>query len=101
MATKTREYRIVTTVDTEHGDGRKYHYENVTPWVDGHLFHHRPYKTKSEAQKVLAVLRKRCADFDRKTQIKFKRDPINCIAYKQTNLRIQMREVTPWGDVEK
>ena len=95
-----REYRIVATVDTEHGDGRKYHYDPATPWRAGSHFIHHPYKTKGEAMRVLRYLRKQCAEFDEKTRESFEKNPRDCIKYKQTNIRVQKREVTEWSDVE-
>ena len=95
-----REYRIVATVDTEHGDGRKYHHDTATPWRGGTLFSHHPYRTKNEAKRVLSFLRKQCAEFDEKTRKEFEQNPRDCIAYKQTNIRVQMREVSEWADVE-
>ena len=95
-----KEYRIVATIDTEHGNGIKHHYEAATPWRDGTLFNHHPYKTKSDAKRVCSFLRKACKEFDKKTAENFKRDPVNCIKYTQSNIRVQMREVTEWADVE-
>lgn len=95
-----REYRIVADIDTEHGDGRKYHYEATTPWRDGTKFTHHPYKTKTDAIRVLRFLRQKCKEFDKKTQENFKQNPRDSIAYTQTNIRVQMREVTEWEDVK-
>ena len=101
MATKTmREYRIVATIDTEHGDGRKYHHEEATPWRDGHLFTHHPYKTKSDAQRVVKVLRQKCKEFDKRTHMEFEKNPRDSIKYTQSNIRVQMREVTEWSDID-
>lgn len=99
-ARKMREYRIVATIDTEHGDGRKYHYETATPWRDGHLFNHHPYKTKSDAKRVLVSLRKSCKEFDERTARDFANNPRDSIKYTQTNIRVQMREVTEWSDID-
>lgn len=93
-----KEYRIVATVETEHGDGRKYKMENVHPWRDGRPFTHSPYKTKTDAKRVLVSLRKSCKEFDKMTHERFAQNPRDYIAYTQTNIRIQSREVTDWKD---
>ena len=93
-----KEYRIVATVETEHGNGQKFRHECATPWRNGTLFHHHPYKTKTDAMRVCRSLRKSCKEFDKKTQEEFKKNPRDCIAYTQTNIRVQMREVTEWTD---
>jgi hypothetical protein len=97
---RMKEYRIVATVDTEHGNGQKCHHESANPWRDGHPFTHHPYKTKSDAKRVLVSLRKRCKEFDKKTAMEFAMNPRDSIKYTQTNIRIQMREVTEWTDVK-
>ena len=99
-ARKMREYRIVATIDTEHGGGRKYHHETATPWMDGHPFNHHPYKTKSDAKRVLVFLRKSCKEFDERTAKTFAKNPYDSIKYTQTNIRVQMREVTEWSDID-
>ena len=95
-----KEYRIVATIDTEHGDGSRYHHDAASPWRNGSIFHHHPYKTKSDAKRVLTHLRRECKEFDKKTHMEFELNPRDSIKYTQTNLRIQMREVTEWEDIK-
>ena len=93
-----KEYRIVATIDYRHGDGRTAHYDAATPWVHGVPAGRTKFSNKSEATKILKELKKVCAEADRCCNERFERDPKNYIHRVQSNLRIQMREVTEWAD---
>ena len=89
------EYRIVTTLDTEHCDtGEKYHYEAATPHYGGTI-HKRVTTDREKAERYLAEALKECPIFDAVTQNRTVRGNIK---YWQSNIRIQSREVSDWTD---
>lgn len=92
-----KEYRIVATAETEHGDGRKRIVENARPWTKaGQII--QSYTTKKDAKKALGHFRKACKEFDTITCERFAINPRDNIKSTQTNIRIQSREITDWKD---
>ena len=94
-----KEYRIIATIDYKHGNGETAHYDIAIPWVDGVPYGKRRFDTKGEAAKELKRLKKVCAEADKKNNERFDLDPRNYIHRVQSNIRIQMREVTEWANV--
>lgn len=90
-----KEYRIVTTVETELGDGRKRIVETAYPWTKAGPIS-QSYRTKKDAKKALGHFRKVCKEYDTITYERFAINPRDYIKYTQTNIRIQSREVTDW-----
>lgn len=87
------EYRVVCTIDTEHVySGEHYHYEAASCHWDGR-HHHRRTFDKAQAEKYLAEAKEKCPVYDEITQ---NRSGIHHIKYKQSNIRIETREVTEW-----
>ena len=92
-----KEYRIVTTAETELGDGRKRIVETTRPWTKGGPIT-QSYSTKKDVKKALSHFRKSCKEYDTMTHERFAINPKDNIKYTQTNIRIQSREVTKWAD---
>ena len=90
-----KEYRIVATAETEHGDGIKRIEENARPWTKAGPIT-QSYRTEEDAKKALGHFRKSCKEFDTMTCERFAINPRDSIKYTQTNIRIQSREVTDW-----
>ena len=94
-----KEYRIVCERRLVHADGSESHYESVPVWKNGHsLPSHIVYTIKAEANKALAESIRHARRFDAETQERFASGDNNSIAYYQTNIRIQSRNVTEWKD---
>lgn len=88
------EYRVVSTLDTEHVyNGEKYHYEvNSGLWWGG-IVHKCQTFDKNKAEHFLMRAKQECPKFDKRTQ---ENTGHYVIRYWQTNIRIQSREVTEW-----
>lgn len=85
------EYRVVCTRDRfDVGSGKKHHLEEVCCWWDGSP---RTLETfdKKAAEKYLDMAIIKCPEFDAFSQTTNSR-------FRQTNIRIQTREVTEWTD---
>ena len=91
-----KEYRIVATLDTEHGyDGKKYHYEAIScRW--GGTIHKIVTSDYGKAKRQLEIAKRECPKFDKKTEEAFEKNPRDYIKYKHTNIRIESREVSEW-----
>lgn len=89
------QYRVVCTLDTEHGDGKKQHYDMTDCWCYGKP-HRRISENFEDALKVLEIFQQECPEFDRKTAERFQKNPRDSIKYTQSNIRIVSREVTDW-----
>lgn len=84
------EYRVVCTLDTEHTyDRKKYHYDVANCWWRGRMHPFSTFK-KRDAEEFLDAAKEECLKFDKETQAN------SSIKYRQTNIRIQTREVTEW-----
>lgn len=90
-----KEYRIVCTRDVIHYNGMKTHQEETCP-IDEGVRLYEIYKTKEEAVKALARIKKTCGEYDAKSHENHKNYPNLYNEHVQTNFRIQSREVTKW-----
>lgn len=94
-----KEYRIVCDRRTVHFDGTEHTYEHVAVWVTRcALPVHHVYLTKAEAMKALSETIRRARKFDAESQDRFATGDKDVIAYHQTNIRLQSRNVTEWKD---
>lgn len=94
-----KEYRIVCERRLVHADGSENYLEGVPVWTVHHALPRRAtYTTKAEANKALAETVRCARKFDAETQERFASGDKDSIAYYQTNIRIQSRNVTNWKD---
>lgn len=94
-----KEYRIVCDRRLVHADGTENHLEGVPVWTVHHALPRcTVYTTKAEAYKAHAETFRRARKFDLETQERFASGDKDSIAYYQTNIRIQSRNVTEWKD---
>lgn len=93
-----KEYRIVATLDTLHGyNNARYHYEMSACHFGGRA--HKLITTDyNKAVANLERAKRECLKYDKETEIRFHDDPHNHIQYVHSNIRIQSRTVSDWGD---
>lgn len=94
-----KEYRIVCDRRVVHSDGTEHTYEHVAPWTTANaLPHYQVFDNKAEAMKALSQTVRRARKFDAESQARLAAGENDAIAYWQTDIRIQSRNVTKWSD---
>lgn len=90
------EYRIVCTLDVEHRDGKRFHYDLASA-VWGGTHHRLETRKKSVAEEWLKQAQREVPFFEAKNHKRWE-DPNdrNVIKYTQTNIRIATRKVSEW-----
>lgn len=92
-----KEYRIVVTRDEHHLWNDSWEHREVTTPVVRTLFN-RKTRDLAQAEEWLAELKEKCPKFDAETQRRTGRDAIH---YYQSNVRIMVREVSDWEDLNQ